>query len=526
MLWEVDNLNHFIGLLTTNGYVQAIMGYAVLLIAIGWFVGRKVKSSSGFFVAGRKLETGLLFTTLIAANLGAGSTVGVAAIAYKSGVSAWWWIGSAGIGSMILAFWVGPKIWRIACRYNLYTLGDYLDKRYSKTFRGLFSSMMAVGTLALFSGQLLGIAWILEVVADVPKEAGVIVGAVVTTLYFAAGGLLSAAIVNIVEVAVILAGFVVALPFIYSFVGGWSGLVAKVAQNLPDPAAQADYFSMGGIGLTVIVGYLVMLVPSFFISPGLIGKVFGARNERAIKVGTAANGIVQLFFAIIPVIIGMAAFAAFPNLSRPDLALPTAMKEMMPFAIATLALAAIFAAEVSTADAVLYMLATSVSNDLYKTFFNPKIADKDLLKISRVVTLASGILGIFFALNLQSIISALTIFYSLMSVSLAAPLVFGLFTRRASNSGAILSSVCGVALTLFCNFYKGAEFVNLGVGILNTATKSVDFGFVKLNATTCGILLAFVVMFVSLAILPSKEPELDSSPVGSSDEFEPVLAAD
>ncbi len=516
----MEHFNRFIELLTTNGYVQAIMGYAVLLILIGWFVGSKVKSSSGFFVAGRKLETGLLFTTLIAANLGAGSTVGVAAIAYKSGISAWWWIGSAGIGSMILAFWVGPRIWRIACRYNLYTLGDYLDRRYSKTFRGLFSGMMAIGTLALFSGQLLGIAWILGVVAGVPKEAGVIVGALVTTLYFAAGGLLSAAIVNIVEVVVILAGFLVALPYVYSFVGGWGGLIAKVGQNLPDAAKQADYFSMGGIGTTVIIGYLVMLVPSFFISPGLIGKVFGARNERAIKAGTAYNGIVQLFFAIIPVVIGMAAFSAFPDLPRADLALPTAMKEMMPFGIATLALAAIFAAEVSTADAVLYMLATSVSNDLYRTFLNPAIPDRDLLKVSRGVTLVSGILGVVFALYLDSIISALTIFYSLMSVSLAAPLVFGLFTRLASNAGAILSSVCGVVLTLFCNFYTASPTVNLFVGTLDTKTHLIDFGFTTLNGTTCGILLAFVVMALSLVVLPSQKPALDASPVGSSDEFE------
>ena len=80
---------------------------------IGAWAGRKVKSAEGFFVAGRKLGAGLLFTTLIAANLGAGSTVGVTALAYTHGISAWWWIGSAGVGSIILAFWVGPKIWRI-----------------------------------------------------------------------------------------------------------------------------------------------------------------------------------------------------------------------------------------------------------------------------------------------------------------------------------------------------------------------------------------------------------------------------
>ncbi|MBR0074783.1 MAG: sodium:solute symporter family protein, partial [Synergistaceae bacterium] len=132
--------------------------YALILIALGVFIGRKAKSASDFFVAGRNFNSGLLFTTLIAANLGAGSTVGVTALAYQYGLSAWWWIGSAGIGSMILAFIVGPKIWKISREYNFYTLSDYLDKRYSKFFSGFISIMMSIGTLALFSGQLLGIA--------------------------------------------------------------------------------------------------------------------------------------------------------------------------------------------------------------------------------------------------------------------------------------------------------------------------------------------------------------------------------
>lgn len=499
--------------LLSNGYVLAIASYAILLIVVGWIVGRKVNNSSSFFVAGRKLNTTLLFITLVAANIGAGTTVGVAAIAYKSGISAWWWIGSAGIGSIILALLVGPKIWRIAYRYDLFTLGDYLDIRYSKTFRGLFSSMMAVGTLALFSAQLLGISWILNVVAGIPKQAGVIAAAVVTTLYFAAGGMLSATIVNIIEVSMIIIGFVAAMPYIYDHVGGLHGLLTKVTVNLPEIEAQVRYFSMDGIGVTIIIGYIFMLVPSFFISPGLIGKVFSARSERSIKIGTAANGIVQLLFAVFPVFIGIAAFAAFPALSNADLALPTAMKEMMPLSIATIALAAVFAAEVSTADAVLYMISSSVSNDLYKTFINPSISDKSLLKLSRIVTFISGIIGVIIALELESIIYALTIFYSLMSVSLAAPLVFGLFTRSASNAGAIISSVCGVSLTLFCTFYKSTEPVYLLIGTLDTATKLVDFGFTKLNAATCGIILAFAVMSISVMLLPSKAEPLDDSPI-------------
>ena len=452
-----------------------IVFYALLLVAIGVYIGKRAKTASDFFVAGRKFNSGLLFTTLIAANLGAGSTVGVAALAYTHGLSAWWWIGSAGIGSMILAFIVGPKIWRIARENNFYTLSDYLDKRYSKFFSGVISLMMAVGTLALFAGQLLGIAWILEVVAGVPKTYGVITGALVTTLYFAAGGLLSGAMVNIVEVAVILAGFVAALPFVWNAAGGLEGIKANVTTP--------SYFDFYGMGSTAIIGYIVMLVPSFFISPGLIGKVFAARDERAIKIGTAMNGIVQLIFAIIPVFIGMTAGACYPGLTRADLALPTAMKNMMPFFAASLALAAIFAAEVSTADTVLYMLTGSLTNDIYKRFFVPEIADSKLLKLSRAAAVVCGLLGVILALRLESIISALTIFYSLMSVSLSAPLVFGLFTKRASNAGAILSALGGVALTLFITFCKNSV---------------VDFGFIKLNASTCGIIFSFVIMSLSM----------------------------
>src|SRR5260221_14735360 len=100
--------------------------YAALMIALGAAVSRRVRASSDFFVAGRGLGAGLIFSTLLAANIGAGSTVGVAGLAYRDGLSAWRWGGCAGIGSVILALTVGPKIWRVAKERNLYTVGYYL----------------------------------------------------------------------------------------------------------------------------------------------------------------------------------------------------------------------------------------------------------------------------------------------------------------------------------------------------------------------------------------------------------------
>src|SRR6184192_2427 len=132
-------------------FLLLLIGYAVLMIVLGVLVSRRVRASSDFFVAGR--------------GLGAGSTIGAAGLGYRDGLSAWWWVGSAGIGSVILALTVGPKIWRVAREHNLYTVGDYLEFRYNRSVRGLVALLLWCGTLAILAGQLIAGARILETVA-------------------------------------------------------------------------------------------------------------------------------------------------------------------------------------------------------------------------------------------------------------------------------------------------------------------------------------------------------------------------
>src|SRR6184192_79603 len=99
-----------------NIQVAVLAGYALLLIAVGLFISRRVKKADDFLVAGRSLGPGLLATTFLAANIGAGSTVGATGLGYVHGLGAWWWVGSASIGSFILANTVGPKIWALAAK--------------------------------------------------------------------------------------------------------------------------------------------------------------------------------------------------------------------------------------------------------------------------------------------------------------------------------------------------------------------------------------------------------------------------
>ena len=91
-----------------------LLSYTLALMALGLWIGRRVRGTGDFFVAGRRLGPGLLFATMLAANIGAGSTVGATALGYGNGIAAWWWVGSAAFGSIVLALLIGPAIRREA----------------------------------------------------------------------------------------------------------------------------------------------------------------------------------------------------------------------------------------------------------------------------------------------------------------------------------------------------------------------------------------------------------------------------
>ncbi len=465
-----------------NAYLLVLILYGLVLILLGAFLSRKVRTAADFFVADRKLNGRLLFSTVLAANIGAGSTVGAAGLAYAIGLSAWWWVGSAAIGTLILAWTVGPKIRDLAAKHGFLTVGDFLEYRYGTSVRVVVSVLLWLGTLAILAGQLIAFAWILEVVAGTSKPTGCLLGGVVVIVYFSLGGLKGTARVNMLQLAVKAIGFLICVPVALAAVGGWSGLEHKL---LTDAAHDPAYLDITGIGWVRIFSYVALLAPSFIVSPGLLQKIYGARDSRTVRLAMGANGLVLLCFSFFPVILGMVAAATFPDLLHRELALPMVITELLPFWLGAVLLAAVFSAEVSSADAILFMLSTSLGKDLYKRFVNPDADDRTMLRISRRITVAAGILGVAAALALESVISALEVFYGLLSVALFAPLVVGLYRKTPGLKG------CLAAVTISVPSAAVFHLLTSGHGIW------------ILSPTAFGIAVSFATLLV--ALLPGKQ---------------------
>jgi SSS family solute:Na+ symporter len=431
-------------------------------------VARLVKGSSDFFVAGRRLSAPLIFTTVLASNIGAGATVGAAGLGYRDGISAWWWNGSAAIGSVFLALFIGPRMWRIASEHNLYTTGDYLELRYGPSVRAIVASLLWVGTLSIFAGQLIAGAAVLDVVAHVPRWAGTIISASVVTIVFVSGGALSTVWTNVIQLAVLLIGFIVALPLVLNHAGG----IAGVFNSASVPSTYGNILHSSGPGSG---WFLLVLAPAFIVSPGLMQKAYGASSERAVTRGIGLQAVVLGLFAFIPPLFGMAARIAHPGLTNPNLVLPTVLIEQLPVTLGALTLAAVFSAEVSTCDALLFMLATSLSKDLYKRFLRPAATDAQLLRVARLAALAGGVGAVLFALWLPTVIDALRIFYALLVATLFVPIVGGLYTRRAGSPEALASIAAGIATLLVVRFMLAARLPSLDPTLAGVVVAAAAF---------------------------------------------------
>lgn len=406
---------------------------------MGLWTARYVRSSSAFFVAGRSLGPGLLFSSMLAANIGAGSTVGAAGLAYDDGISAWWWVGSAGLGSLVFAFAVAPRLWRLAKEHDFYTTGDYLEFRYGPRVRAAATILVNVGALALLAGQLIAGATILNVLTGAPRWLGALVGGAIMTIYFAAGGLLGTAWVNTLQLVVMIGGFAMALPVLL----GQVGLSSLAGPEVPAWFGDITYSSGPRSGWTL----LALTGPAFIVSPGLIQKAFGANSARTVRLGIGVNAIALLLFAFVPVLMGMTARVLEPGIMDKNAVLPTLLTHHLPPWLGALALAAVFSTEVDTSDAILFMLSTSASKDVYKRFFRPDATDAQLLRVGRLAAVAGGAIGVVLSIGFQTVIDALTVFYSLLVVTLAVPILGGLYVRRATEREALTAIAAGV-LTL------------------------------------------------------------------------------
>ena len=201
---------------------------------------------------------------------------------------------------------------------------------------------------------------------------------------------------------------------------------------------------------------LLLSGPNFIVSPGSDsenlwrGKREGRASRGRDECDCAAAVRVHSGDA------GPGRTRGFPGIEARDEVLPTLLLHGLPVWLGALALAAVFSAEVGACEAILFMLSTSLSQDLYKRIVNPAARPDQVLKVARLAALAGGTAGMLLAIFVvREIITALSIFYSIIGATLLVPVVGGLFVKRAGTREALAAIGLGMAALLAVQFGTG-----------------------------------------------------------------------
>jgi SSS family solute:Na+ symporter len=161
-----------------------------------------------------------------------------------------------------------------------------------------------------------------------------------------------------------------------------------------------------------------------------------------------------------------------------DMALPMLLADYLPPLVGALGLAALFSTEVNTAEALLFMLSTSVSRDLYHRHLRPAATDSQVLRAARAAAVAGGLAGVSLAIVLPSIIDALTVFYAILSVTLFVPVVAGLYAARAQTPEAMAAIVGGLLTILVFQLGRGAGLGPFTPAMLGLLAAAASFAVV------------------------------------------------
>ncbi len=423
--------------------------YLVGILAFGWWGKRRAATADDYLVAGRRLGPFLYTSTMAAVVLGGASTVGGVGLGYLHGISGAWLVAAIGLGVLILSVCFAP----ILSRLKIYTVAQMLRLRYGRGPASAASSfVMLAYTLMLAATSTGAYASVFVVLFGWDRWLAILVGGGVVLIYSVLGGMWSITLADAAQFLIMTIGlFALMLPLSLANAGGWSGVTERL---------DAEFFSIGGMGLQSIVTMFVVYTLGLLIGQDIWQRVFTARSPEVARLGGAAAGVYCIVYGIAGAIIGMAARAVTADIENKDDVFTWVAQNMLPVGVGGVALAAAVAAMMSTASGATIAAATVMREDILPALTGRRSADADLqpgldapvsgedVGGNRLWVLVFGLVALVIAIQVPDVVAALTIAYAILVGGLLVAILGGLLWSRGTGVAAMWSMVAGTVGTL------------------------------------------------------------------------------
>ncbi|MHC1715621.1 MAG: sodium:solute symporter family protein [Acidaminococcaceae bacterium] len=412
--------------------------YIVALFAISWFAKKRSEGTTeNYALAGRKLNAPLIGVSIIGLAVGGASTIGVSEHAFKVGLSAGWYTAAWGIGAIIMGMFLAEK-YRKA---NITTVSELIERHHDSKAVVLGVICQIIIQLVIISLQYIaGGSIISAIMPEIGFKTGVMISAVTFIGITFIGGMWSASLSNILNIILIYGGIAIATVIQFTKVGGLSGLEMNLPANIPwfDPVA--------GVGIKGIMSWIVVLVTVNLSLQSIIQISLGAKDAATARKGFVWGGILMIPVGFMSALLGICAKAAYPT-ANAALALPQAIVELQPL-LAGLTLAALWAADVSTACNLLLSAGTLFSKDIYKRYINPACDESKQLSVMRWSVVISGVLTVGMAMMVSGILNTIMMGLSLTAAFSIIVIVALFFPQYACKAAGFNTMLVGLVLLI------------------------------------------------------------------------------
>jgi sodium/proline symporter len=435
--------------------------YITLLISWGIFQGRKVKTGSDYAIAGRKLPGWIAALSERATGESSWALLGLPGAAYAMGLTEVWT--AVGCVAGIIAAWA-ILAWRLrdeAEKYNVTTFTEYIAAKHGESGKTLrvISSLAIVFFFFFYVGaQFLGGGKTLHTLFGLSPAKGILITAAVIVPYTVYGGFRSVVYTDVVQaiimIVTLIIGPVVGLFYILNNPDVFSSNISEALIKSGD-----SYYSLTGTVKGFGAGLLITGGFSWFFGylggqPQLSLRFMAISDAKQAKKGRnigIAWTVVAYVGALMIGWIGIAIFGP-AGLSDPEYVMPSVILKLFPPAIAAILITGAIAAMISTADSLLILSATELSESVIKkkrTGGKAESAVNDLIR-HRITTAAIAVIALALSYISPSkvIFTLVSYVWAGLGCTFSVVILFSLFWKRFHGRAATITIICGLVFTI------------------------------------------------------------------------------
>ena len=399
-------------------------------------------------LAGRSLPLTLSSAALFATWFGSETVFGASSEFLKGGL---YGVIEDPFGAALCLLLFGLFFARKLYNMNLLTLGDFFKVRYGKKIELVASAFLALPYVGYIAAQLVAMGLILNVVTGMVVWQGVVVSALVVTLYTYVGGMWAISITDFIQSIIIVLGLFAVAIVLAEKVGG----VGVVIEGMPEEnfrfLPRADFNEV----VSYIAAWCVLGLGSI-PSQDVFQRAMSSGSARTAVWSSYIAAGLYLTFAMLPMFISLCIKHLYQQevFGDTQLALPSMVLLHTILPIQILFFGSLLSAIMSTASSAILAPAAIFSENLVKPLFGHKFSDKQFLLLTKgSVLLFSGIATVMACMrsNIYELVGESSV---LSLVSLFVPMCMGMYWRKASAAGALLSMVLGLITWIIFEVFK------------------------------------------------------------------------